>query len=84
MTTFREKARAIKALSKYAKTGWSAERRFIQAVAVQRWRPWERSTGPKKPVGKARSAKNGKWSRYWARLVQMDSSAFLRFFKRLR
>jgi hypothetical protein len=33
-------------------------RRYRQAQAIQRWRPWERSTGPRTPEGKARTARN--------------------------
>lgn len=38
--------------------GWSDERRAKQSVEIQTWRPWEKSTGPKTPEGKARSALN--------------------------
>jgi hypothetical protein len=58
MTTFREKSRPTKVLSKYARTGWTPERKFIQAIAIQRWRPWEHSTGPRTPRGKAQAALN--------------------------
>jgi hypothetical protein len=34
-------------------------RRRLRA-AIKRYRPWEHSTGPKTPGGKARSAQNGK------------------------
>jgi hypothetical protein len=40
-------------------TGWTLERRAKQAAAIRRWRPWEHSTGPKTPQGKAKSARNG-------------------------
>ena len=83
MTTFREQAKPRKVLSKYARTGWSPERRFIQAVAIQRWRPWEKSTRPRTIQGKAKSAKNGEWSRPLAQLLKLDSREFLRVFKRV-
>jgi hypothetical protein len=38
--------------------GWTPERRARQAAAIQRWKPWERSTGPKSPHGKATVARN--------------------------
>jgi hypothetical protein len=38
--------------------GWTQERRERQAEAIRRWRPWERSTGPTTPEGKARVAGN--------------------------
>jgi len=37
---------------------WSAERRARQAELVKTWRPWLRSTGPKTPSGKTKSAAN--------------------------
>lgn len=38
--------------------GWTSEQRQQQAEAIQRWKPWQRSTGPRTVVGKARSARN--------------------------
>lgn len=38
--------------------GWTAERRAQQATAVRRWQPWEKSTGPRTPTGKARVSRN--------------------------
>ncbi len=39
--------------------GWTPQRRARQAAAIRRWRPWEKSTGPKSAEGKARSARRG-------------------------
>ena len=39
--------------------GWTLERRQRQAELIRRWKPWEKSTGPKSPEGKARSARSG-------------------------
>jgi hypothetical protein len=39
--------------------GWTLERRARQAEAIRRWKPWERSTGPRTPDGKAKSQRNG-------------------------
>jgi hypothetical protein len=39
--------------------GWTPERRARQAEAIRRWRPWERSTGPRTAEGKAVAAANG-------------------------
>ena len=39
-------------------TAWTPERRARQAALIRNWRPWERSTGPKSPEGKAASASN--------------------------
>ena len=38
--------------------GWSPERRQRQREAIQRWKPWEQSTGPRTPEGKAASSAN--------------------------
>jgi hypothetical protein len=37
---------------------WTPERRQRQAAAIQKWRPWESSTGPKSAEGKAKTARN--------------------------
>lgn len=34
------------------------EHRRLRAQLIRRWKPWERSTGPRTPEGKARSARN--------------------------
>ena len=38
--------------------GWTPERRAAQRKAIYRWRPWERSTGPKSKAGKDAVAGN--------------------------
>jgi hypothetical protein len=44
-----------------------------QRRAIMRWRPWERSTGPRTTEGKARSARNadkgGQW-RAWREMMK--------------
>ncbi len=37
---------------------WTPERRARQAEAVSRWKPWERSTGPRTVDGKAKASRN--------------------------
>lgn len=37
---------------------WSEERKQRQAEAIRRWKPWEKSTGPKSKEGKERAAAN--------------------------
>lgn len=37
---------------------WTPERRAKQAEAIRRWKPWNKSTGPRSPEGKARSSRN--------------------------
>ena len=38
--------------------GWSPERRQRQREAIHQWKPWEQSTGPRTPEGKATAARN--------------------------
>lgn len=38
--------------------GWTPQRRARQREAIQRWRPWEQSTGPKTDEGKDASSQN--------------------------
>ena len=41
-----------------AANGWTPQRRARQAELIQSWKPWEQSTGPKTPQGKAKSSQN--------------------------
>lgn len=38
--------------------GWTPERKARQAEAIRRWKPWEKSTGPRTVDGKAKSSRN--------------------------
>ena len=38
--------------------GWTPERRKRQSEAIRQWKPWNQSTGPKSPEGKAAVARN--------------------------
>lgn len=55
--------------------GWTLDRRRRQAAAIQRWKPWERATGPRTPLGKGISRMNAfkggerQWLRGVARLL---------------
>jgi hypothetical protein len=40
-------------------TGWTKDRKARQALAIHRWKPWRKATGPRSLEGKARSAMNG-------------------------
>ena len=44
---------------------WTLEQRQRQSEAIKRWKPWEKSTGPKSPEGKGRASgnafKGGQW-----------------------
>ena len=61
--------------------GWTAERRAKHGEATKRWKPWERSTGPKSDEGKAASSQNarkhGMRSREWLE-QQRELTALLR------
>lgn len=35
------------------------EHRALRAALIRRWKPWERSTGPKTPEGKKKAAMRG-------------------------
>jgi len=37
---------------------WTTEQRQRQREAIQRWKPWNQSTGPASPEGKAVAARN--------------------------
>ena len=47
--------------------GWTPERRKRQSEAIRQWKPWNQSTGPKSPEGKALVGRNawagGEWLR---------------------
>lgn len=38
--------------------GWTGERRERQAALIREWKPWQQSTGPRTPAGKARASRN--------------------------
>ena len=38
--------------------GWTSERRKKQAESIRKWKPWEKSTGPKTEEGKTVSSQN--------------------------
>ena len=40
--------------------GWTLERKTAQRAAIYRWRPWEKSTGPKSAAGKAAVSSNAR------------------------
>ena len=41
-----------------AARNWTPEQRNEQAAKICAWRPWEQSTGPRTPDGKARASRN--------------------------
>jgi hypothetical protein len=37
---------------------WTPERKAKQSQTIRQWKPWEKSTGPRSPEGKARVGRN--------------------------
>jgi hypothetical protein len=64
--------------------GWTSERRARQAALIHTWRPWEKTTGPKTPQGKAKASRNAYKGgtrailRELARLLQEQGEALKR------
>jgi len=53
--------------------GWTPERRARQAELIRNWKPWECSTGPTSPAGKATASRNafkGGFGANWRRLCK--------------
>ena len=50
--------------------GWTPERRKRQSEAIKRWKPWNQSTGPKSPEGKAAVSGNAWRGSDWLKLRQ--------------
>lgn len=47
---------------------WTLEQRRTQAEAIKRWKPWERSTGPRSAAGKAKVSRNAYTGGEWLKL----------------
>ena len=52
--------------------GWTPERRARQAELIRRWRPWEKSTGPKTEAGKATASQNAYKGGTWQLLRDLS------------
>ena len=52
--------------------GWTPERRARQAELIRNWKPWERSTGPRTPEGKARISRNADKGGWRERLRELS------------
>ena len=50
--------------------GWTPERRKRQSEAIRQWKPWQQSTGPKSPEGRAVVAGNAWTGGHWLMLRQ--------------
>ncbi len=62
--------------------GWTPERRARQAEAIRRWKPWEKSTGPRTPEGKSISCKNAQTHGRYSQETQ-ESKRMIRHMARL-
>ncbi|MGH6634624.1 MAG: hypothetical protein ACRED0_00285 [Gammaproteobacteria bacterium] len=54
--------------------GWTPERQARQSALIRRWKPWEKSTGPKSPEGKAKVSRNA-FKGGWRELLRELSQA---------
>jgi len=52
--------------------GWTPERRARQAELIRKWRPWEKSTGPKTEAGKAEVSRNAYKGGAWRLLRELS------------
>lgn len=63
-----------------SKNGWTPERRKQQSQAIQRWKPWQKSTGAKSAEGKAVVARNAYKGGLWVELslLRHETNALLK------
>ena len=57
-----------------AARNWTPEQRRKQAEAIQSWRPWEQSTGPKTAEGKAKVSRNAYTGGHWRELREFSKA----------
>ncbi len=50
---------------------WTSERCARQAELIRQWKPWEKSTGPRTPDGKAKAARNAWKGGEWRELREL-------------
>ena len=53
-----------------AARNWTPEQRQKQREAIERWKPWQHSSGPKSLEGKAAAASNAWTGSEWRKLRQ--------------
>ena len=53
-------------------SSWTPERKARQAALIGTWRPWERSTGPRTPDGKAKASRNAYKGGDWLMLRELS------------
>ena len=66
-------------------TAWTPERKQRQREAIQQWKPWEKSTGPRTPEGKAIVSRNAYRGAVWLRLrfLNVRITALIKEMKRM-
>lgn len=52
-------------------TIWTPERRARQAALIRTWKPWEHSTGPRTPEGKAKASRNAWKGGHWRTMREL-------------
>jgi len=57
---------------------WTPEQRQRQRELIQRWKPWEKSTGAKTPEGKKKSSQNA-----YKTGKSLEFREFIKFINRL-
>ncbi len=50
---------------------WTPEQRQRQREAIQRWKPWSQSTGPRSPEGKTKASRNAFTGGHTLRMRQL-------------
>jgi hypothetical protein len=58
--------------------GWTPERKAAQRAAIYRWRPWEKSTGPKTAQGKGVVSHNAWKGGHRSRVLEGEMRALRR------
>ena len=58
--------------------GWTPARKAAQRTAIRRWKPWEKSTGPKSTAGKAAVAGNARKHGARSRALRRELQAIQR------
>ena len=53
---------------------WTPEERQRQSELIRKWKPWERSTGPNTPEGKAVVSQNGYKGGYRQKLRDLSKA----------
>ena len=69
--------------SRWYKSGWTDERKAKQREAIQRWKPWEKSTGPRTERGKSEARANLAYARFKQATKDMTTRQLLALVKQI-